>query len=291
MNPTHEPDHNPAQPRPFGENFLADLLTDPDRFRTWVASATGTASRPVPGPDTNPGLEQADSRDADDTFTVTATGLRALDEAPAAEAPGNAAVVLRSAADYLTQHGWIQGAYYDATTGSFTPPSCLVGAIGMVCYGGPVDAPAQHFDDPGYLDFEEAVLHLDRFLLVEDGSVSYEFNDARGRTVEQVTDVLRQAAARPDDDLLDAIRVIDAHNADMAALAQLVTPRGVWANPNIASGSDGQTSRGVDGDCCQVCGATGEYPFCTVTTGGRTACADVAANEWSQRGARDGDPA
>jgi hypothetical protein len=80
----------------------------------------------------------------------------------------------------------------------------------MVCHGGPVEAPAQHFDDPGYLDFEEAVLHLDRYLLVMDDSECYEFNDAQGRTLHDVTSVLRQAAATPAHELLDALRVIRA---------------------------------------------------------------------------------
>src|SRR5262249_43674072 len=34
--------------------------------------------------------------------------------------------VLRSAATYLDRHGWIQGAYYDATATCFTPSACLV---------------------------------------------------------------------------------------------------------------------------------------------------------------------
>ncbi|BCJ51252.1 hypothetical protein Asp14428_27270 [Actinoplanes sp. NBRC 14428] len=186
-------------------------------------------------------------------YIVTESGLRAIGDAgrerdadiarqdTVDEAPGTAAQVLRDAALYLERHGWIKGAYYDATSGSFTPPACLVGAIGMVCYGGPVDAPAQHFDDPGFLDFEEAVLHLDRYLLVEDGSESYEFNDARGRTLEQVTDVLRKAAARPAEELIDAIRVIDARNAEMATLAELLNPCGIWgesAGSGVTDGGD-----------------------------------------------------
>ena len=130
--------------------------------------------------------------------------------------------VLLDAATYLERHGWIQGAYYDATAQTFTPAACLVGAIGMVCYGGPVDAPAHHFDDPGFLDFEEAVLHLDRYLLVENSSESYEFNDARGRRVEDVTHVLRDAAARPAEELTDALKAIDVLNAENARLADLV---------------------------------------------------------------------
>jgi hypothetical protein len=50
------------------------------------------------------------------------------------------------------------------------------------------------------------VLHLDRFLLVEDGSQAYEFNDVPGRRVEDVIAVLRQAAATPADEVLDALR-------------------------------------------------------------------------------------
>jgi hypothetical protein len=163
-----------------------------------------------------------------DGYVVTDAGLRALYEAVPAETPGTARSVLRSAALYLQRHGWIQGSYYDGTSGVFTPPACLIGAIGMVCYGGPVDAPAQHFDDPGFLDFEEALLHLDRWLLVNDGSESYEFNDAKGRRVEDILHVLRQAADTPAHELIDAIRAIDAKNAEIAALVDLLTPAGVW---------------------------------------------------------------
>ena len=166
-----------------------------------------------------------------DGYVVTETGLHALADPGTGEAPATAAQVLRDAALYLERHGWIQGAYYDATSGSFTPPACLVGAIGMACYGGPVDAPAQHFDDPGFLDFEEAVLHLDRYLMVEDGSESYEFNDAKGRRAEDVTRVLRDAASRPADELIDALRAIDVRNAQAAALVGLLKPRGLWGDP------------------------------------------------------------
>lgn len=142
-----------------------------------------------------------------------------------------AAPVLRSAALYLERHGWIQGAYYDPTATVFTPAADMVGAIGMVCYGGPCEAPAQHFDDPGFLDFEEAVLHLDRYLLVEDGSEAYEFNDAPGRRAEDVLRVLRDAAARTADELIDALRVLDAHNPSMATRVRQLTPGGIWGNP------------------------------------------------------------
>ena len=197
---------------------LAGLLTDDTHVRSWLTQTVATAAQPLPVPD------DSDS----DGYLVTESGQQALAEAIADEAPGTAGLVLRSAALYLERHGWIQGTYYDATAGVFTPAACLVGAIGMVCYGGPVDAPAQHFDDPGYLDFEEAVLHLDRWLLVEDGTESYEFNDVKGRRVEDVLRVLRQAADTPPEELIDAIRAIDAHNAQIAALVDLLKPCGSW---------------------------------------------------------------
>jgi hypothetical protein len=170
-------------------------------------------------------------------YVVTTSGLRALTDADAdveavpGEAPGNAALVLRMAARYLQRHGWIQGAYYDPTATIFTPAADMVGAIGMVCYGGPCEAPAQHFDNPGFLDFEEAVLHLDRYLLVEDGSESYEFNDAPGRRADDVLMVLRDAAARTAEELIDALRVLDAHNPSMATRVRQLTPGGIWGNP------------------------------------------------------------
>ena len=104
------------------------------------------------------------------------------------------AVTLRAAALYLDRHGWCQGSYYEQTATLFTPAACTVGAIGMVCYGSPVDAPAQHFDDPGWGDFEAAVAFLDRYLIGPYDLDVYSFNDAHGRTAEQVTTALRSAA-------------------------------------------------------------------------------------------------
>ncbi|MGI5182320.1 DUF6197 family protein [Dactylosporangium sp. CA-152071] len=70
-------------------------------------------------------------------------------------AAAEVAQTLRDTTLYLQRHGWNQGEYYDATCVRFTPPACLVGAVGIVCYGGPVDAPALNFGDP-WLD-----IHLD----------------------------------------------------------------------------------------------------------------------------------
>jgi hypothetical protein len=197
---------------------LVEILTDPDRFRACIAAQLG---EPSVKPDTT----------TDAGYVVTEAGVKAVVEAPVEGAPGTVARVLRSAALYLERHGWIQGGYYDATARTFTPAACMVGAVGMVCYGGPVDAPAQHFDDPGFLDFEEALLHLDRYLLVEDGSESYEFNDAKGRRVEDVTRVLRGAGSRPAEELIDALRWVNARDERVAERLKLLTPCGIWAEP------------------------------------------------------------
>jgi hypothetical protein len=226
MNPTHEPDNNAAQPRAFGENFLAGLFVDESQLYGWIASATGTVTVSV---DTEAvGYSLTDAGHAALTGPDATSSTAPVDLVTETD-DDTTGRVLRDAATYLERHGWIQGVYYDATSGSFTPPACLVGAIGMVCYGGPVDAPAQHFDDPGFLDFEAAVLHLDRYLLAENSSESYEFNDAKGRRLADVTRVLRDAATRPAHELIDALRAIDQQNADTAALAELLVPSGAFA--------------------------------------------------------------
>ncbi len=233
------------------DRFVA-LLGDPEAFRLNIAqqmTAAAAAQQPAPVADPRSGLDlkamsqeefyhwargdKAATTDSSDGYVVTDAGTRALtDTIGQGEAPGTAASVLRSAALYLARYGWIQGAYYDQTATCFTPAACMVGAIGMVCYGGPVEAPAQMFDDPGYLDFEEAVLHLDRYLMVEDGSESYEFNDVRGRAVDDVTRVLRRAAAVPAEELIDALRAIDAQDAQTATLVNLLKPCGTWGEPS-----------------------------------------------------------
>ena len=108
--------------------------------------------------------------------------------------PAATARTLWDAALYLGRYGWIQGAYYDATAVVFTPAACLVGAIAMVCYGGPVEAPAQHFGTPEFDAFDAAVSYLDSYLGREHGVCCYEFNDTTGRTASEVLDALHQAA-------------------------------------------------------------------------------------------------
>ena len=106
------------------------------------------------------------------------------------------ASVLRNAACYLDRHGWIQGAYYDAAAVSFTPAACTVGALGMVCYGGPVDAPALNDTDPNWADFTCAQDYLDEYLsaVLPYDVDAYGYNDHPGRTRDQVIAMLTNAA-------------------------------------------------------------------------------------------------
>jgi hypothetical protein len=104
------------------------------------------------------------------------------------------AETLRAAAQYLAEHGWIQGSYYDPAAEVFTPAACLVGAIAIVCYGGPNETPAEHLDTPEGRLFEATLKYLDAYLLALHGVVAYEFSDEKGRTVDHVLMVLDDAA-------------------------------------------------------------------------------------------------
>jgi hypothetical protein len=104
---------------------------------------------------------------------------------------------LRTAGLYLSEYGWVQGSYYDQAASVFTPAACMVGAIAMVCYGGPVEAPAQHFNAPEFGDFEAALAFLDRYLVGTTARAvecAYAYNDAPGRSREQVIKALDAAA-------------------------------------------------------------------------------------------------
>jgi hypothetical protein len=161
-------------------------------------TTAGTPTRRLDGqPETDADRRFFDLRESGYTGPIDADG-NAVDElairpAVAAE-PVTPAVTLRAAASYLARHGWCQGAYYDQTATVFTPAACTVGALGMVCYGGPVDAPALNYDDPGFGDFDAAYEYLDLYLLDRYELVAYEFNDTRGRTADQVIAALRGAA-------------------------------------------------------------------------------------------------
>ncbi|WP_426505396.1 DUF6197 family protein [Dactylosporangium sp. McL0621] len=131
-------------------------------------------------------------RDCIDSFEASMDA--GIDRAIRQRTADEVAQTLRDTRLYLQRHGWNQGEYYDATAGLFTPPACLVGAVGIVCYGGPVDAPAQMFDDPGFGSFEQAVGFLDLYLFHRFGLNVYGYNDVKGRTCDDVLAMLEQAA-------------------------------------------------------------------------------------------------
>lgn len=227
MNPTH--DSNQSTPEPTAYDIVA----------AWIATGAGTANKPV----VSDGYRLTEVSDG---YRLTEAGHHALDTAKAGEAAGTVGRVLRSAARYLERYGWIQGAYYDITATVFTPAADMVGAIAMVCYGGPCEAPAQCFEHPGFEDFEEAVLHLDRYLLAEDGTENYEFNDARGRNKHDIIRVLHAAAATSAHELIDALRA--ASDRQALAVERNLLPAGIFAEPIPAGIPQGRPVQEIDLD-------------------------------------------
>jgi hypothetical protein len=177
-----QPTHNPVRDG-------ADLTTPA------VGGPVDPTSRRLDGrPETDADRRRFDLRAAGYHGPVDPDGHPVMPDGPV-----SVASTLRAAARYLSVHGWCQGCYYDPAATSFTPAACMVGAIGIVCYGGPVDAPAQQFDHPGFADFEAAVAWLDRYLdgRYGDGQTpytAYDFNDAKGRTAAEVIAELLAAA-------------------------------------------------------------------------------------------------
>jgi hypothetical protein len=104
--------------------------------------------------------------------------------------------VLRNAADYLADNGWVQGFMYRGVGVSDRPAACAIGAICIVATGRPVVA----FSTPMV---KTTVRALARHLAREhqfpynrgDGfdRVTY-WNDGYGRTVDDVTATLQAAA-------------------------------------------------------------------------------------------------
>lgn len=86
--------------------------------------------------------------------------------------------VLLRAADYIEEHGWIQG----NRTGSCGV--CLVGAIEMVSNGKITIASAEGYYLPDVARVSKVV-----------GCDAWIWNDRNGRTKEQVVSILRQMAA------------------------------------------------------------------------------------------------
>ncbi len=166
---------------------------------------------------------------------------------------------LRHAARYLRRYGWIQGSYYDQTSTAFTPAACTVGAIGMVCYGGPVEAPAQMFDEPGFDEFEAAVAFLDQVLHQRHGQDVYTWNDDRARTPAEVLSVLETIGASPEPGPYQAAAQTLHRLADgLASLAEPGLPEQVHISVHVQPPSMTPTTIAtVDTIGSALCGAPG----------------------------------
>jgi hypothetical protein len=120
--------------------------------------------------------------------------------------------ILRNAARYLHRYGWTQGDFFNTTLtgGPAFPPACATGAITMAVYGHPTDPRG---NDPEYDDRADlcnrAMRCLDHFLSTGDYvtdpdpfgrvcpspiEVVTDWNDEEGRTLDEVTAALTDAA-------------------------------------------------------------------------------------------------
>lgn len=123
------------------------------------------------------------------TGTVTGALTGGSDQSPAQ--------TLRAVALYLEQHGWTQEAYYGSGP-DLTPSACVLGGIGIVVHGEPVDNP-ESSDLPGHSAFQAARRTLRNSLWEAEqidsdwDSVGW-WNDVLNRTAEQVIQACRDAA-------------------------------------------------------------------------------------------------
>lgn len=97
--------------------------------------------------------------------------------------------VLKHAALYIEEHGWVQGKYRDVDTGAV----CASRAISMVSGSEDVDwnqEPLVLSQDPRFLLWRDAEKRFSKTI----GQPPIAFNDAPHRTGQEVIDALRQAA-------------------------------------------------------------------------------------------------
>lgn len=90
--------------------------------------------------------------------------------------------VLRAAARYIEEHGWTQGTFQDETGAV-----CATGAVNAVLHGDPLGYDVQRVDLKIRV-FRELELRTEEQF--GEGSI-VDFNDAEGRTVDEVLAVFR----------------------------------------------------------------------------------------------------
>ncbi len=93
--------------------------------------------------------------------------------------------IREKAAKLLEEHGWCQGAFREFDD--------LARPTGRCCMMGAVRVVMGAYDDPGSLDFVGYDL-VQRELASELKQHPYDFNDAEGRTAQDVIAALRGAA-------------------------------------------------------------------------------------------------
>ena len=114
--------------------------------------------------------------------------------------------LLRQAARYLAEHGWIQGSYY-ADPDAPSPAACAVGALAIAAYGYPNPNPYLHTLEPHgraaaeawqrFITAETALatyLGIDGLDPVDEVCTIHTWNDVDGRTATDVIDTLNAAA-------------------------------------------------------------------------------------------------
>lgn len=98
--------------------------------------------------------------------------------------------ILMKAAEVIETRGWHQGYYMPAGTSRATCPVCVLGAINVAAGYPPDGSPDERTDVAG--PAEDATKALIEHL---GGLHADTWNDALGRTAEQVTTALRECAA------------------------------------------------------------------------------------------------
>jgi hypothetical protein len=151
-------------------------------------SASGTAPAaepPLSTPDTRRPSPPT-GRDRENVTTATTTVRVTVTPAD----------VLRHAADYLLEHGWIQDDFYDNGDDGPTPAACMAGAIAIVATGQRLESdddlnPDNRTSDPL---MREAHRLLGTALTRTYGVGVIQFNDHPGQSLAVLVDHMRRVA-------------------------------------------------------------------------------------------------
>jgi hypothetical protein len=114
--------------------------------------------------------------------------------------------LLRGAARYLNQYGWVQGDFFDLLNEANFPPACSLGAINIAAHGRPIlcsdDTADDELTDNAIRAMRVLAAHLypeyetvDNFAYkVSAIDIVSGWNDEDGRTLAEVIETLTDAA-------------------------------------------------------------------------------------------------